>query len=108
MLTVPESTAPFTGEVRLTADVGVGEGAGVGVGVIVGVGDVIGVGVGVGAGVGVGVDSELATVTLIDALPTTPEEFLPSARIVWAPLATVVESQVKVYGGDDLKYLPSM
>ncbi len=120
MLTLPKTVAPFAGERMLTSGVGVGDGAGVGdglpvgpgdgvgagvgvavgngveVGAGVGVGEAIGVGVGVGGGVGVGVDAELATFTVIEAVATTPVEFLPWAMIVWLPSATFVESQVKV------------
>jgi hypothetical protein len=64
MLTVPETLAPFAGEVIFTAPVGVGVAVGVGVGVPVGVG------VDVGVGVGVGVGPPLLTVTLTESVPT--------------------------------------
>ncbi len=55
-----------------------------------------GVGVGVGVGVGLAVEAELATLTVIETVATTPVEFLPWAVMVWLPFATLVESQVKV------------
>jgi len=46
--------------------------------------------------------------TETEAVATTPLEFLPSTLIVWLPLATVVEFQLKVLGGEEARYAPSM
>src|SRR5690242_208514 len=97
--TVPETVAPFAGEVIRTAPPGAG------VGVAVAVREAVGAGVDVGVRVGV---APFATMTVIEAVPTTPVEFRPSARMVCEPLGTVTESQENVYGGDDIRYLPSM
>jgi len=46
----------------------------------------------------------LATLTETEALPSTvPVELYPFAEMVCAPLATVVESQLKVPGGVEAK-----
>jgi hypothetical protein len=103
MLTVPETEAPFVGEVIVTAPLGVG--------VAVGVEDALddGVDVGVGVCVGVAVAPPFWTVTVTEEVPITVLlELYALAEIVWLPFGTVVESQLKVNGGDDLKYLPSM
>jgi hypothetical protein len=60
--------APLAGLVILTADVGVG------------VADGVLVGVGLGVTVGVGVDKPLATVTVIESLPTWAPPG-PNARV---------------------------
>jgi hypothetical protein len=67
----------------------------------------VGTGVGAGVGpleVGVAVAAAFATVTLIDAVPSTvlvAEN--PVTEIVCAPLATVVECQLNVIGGVEAK-----
>ena len=96
ILTVPDTVAPLAGLVILTADAGVG----VADGVLVGVG----LGVALGVAVGVGVGPPLATVTVIESLPIWAP-LLENARveIVCGPLVTVVEFQLKVKGGDELK-----
>ena len=96
--------------------VAVAVGVVVAVAVVVGVADAVAVGVIVAVRVGVAVRVEVAvavapawTFTWIDALPTTaPEPLNPLAEMVWLPLLTVVESQLKVPGGVDAKYSPSM
>ena len=84
ILIVPDTVVPFAGDViAITAP---------------------GVGVGVGTpAVGVGVATPLATVTVTEALARRPLELKPLARIVWLPSGTVVEFQLKVYGGDEAK-----
>jgi hypothetical protein len=65
----------------------------------------VGIGLPAALAVAVGVDEvPLATVTLIDAVPSTvlvAEN--PVTEIVCAPLATVVEFQLNVIGGVDAK-----
>jgi hypothetical protein len=83
----------------------------VGVAVAVGVADALddGVIVGVGVRVGVAVAPPFWTVTVTEEVPSrVPLELYALAEMVWLPFGTVVESQLKVNGGDDLKYLPSM
>src|SRR5579883_2507804 len=102
MLTMPETVAPLTGDTMTTSADGVAEAVGVWVapvGVAVGVVDVA---------VGVGVGVPLATVTVTAAVATTPVEFLPATLMVWEPFTTLVESQLKVLGGEEARYLPSM
>jgi hypothetical protein len=92
MLTVPVTLAPLAGAVIFTA--------GAGVGVAVGVGLMLGVGVGVGVGVG----APLATVTVTESLPTCVPLLLNArVEIVCEPFGTLVEFQLKLYGGDDAK-----
>ena len=112
MLTVPETLAPLIGAVIFTAGVAVGVGLGVivGVAVIVGVGVMVGVdvtvaaGVAVGVVVGVGVGTPFATVTVTESLPTCVPLLLNArVEIVCEPFGTLVEFQLKLYGGDDAK-----
>jgi len=92
MLTVPVTLDPLVGAVILTAVAGVGVALGVGVGVPEGV------------GVGVGVGAPLATVTVMESLPTCVPLLLKArVEIVCEPFGIVVESQLKVNGGDDTK-----
>jgi hypothetical protein len=106
MLTVPETLAPLIGAVIFTAGVAVGVGLGVivGVGVMVGVDVTVAVGVAVGVVVGVGVGTPFATVTVTESLPTCVPLLLNArVEIVCEPFGTLVEFQLKLYGGDDAK-----
>jgi Na+-transporting NADH:ubiquinone oxidoreductase subunit NqrD len=92
---VPETVTPLAGDTITTFAEGVGDGVGVAnVAVAVGVADVT---------VGVGVGELLAIVTVIDAVATTPLEFLPSTLMVWAPFEMILEFQLKVLGGEDAR-----
>ena len=91
MLTVPDTVAPFAGEVIATTELGVAVGVGVGVGVTLPV------------GVGVGVAPPFETVTVTEACPMIPLPLFALTEIVWEPFATVVESQLKVNGGEDAR-----
>jgi hypothetical protein len=99
--TVPETVAPDFGDVIVTPPAGVGVGAGVevggGVGATVGVED--------GAGVG---DDPFLTFRVTEALATTVLLVLyPLTEMVCEPFATLLEVQLRVYGGDDATQFPS-
>src|SRR5690348_16949037 len=97
--TVPETVAPFAGEVIRTALPGAG------VGVAVAVREAVGAGVDVGVRVGV---APFATVTVRSEERRVGIECRPWTRMECEPLGTVTESQENLYGGDDTRYLPSM
>ena len=108
IVTVPATVAPFAGEVILTGPgvavevgVGVDPPVEVAVGVRVGVATPVAVAVAVRVGVGV---PPLATVTETESLPSSVPVLLKAlAEMVWAPLGTEVEFQLKLKGGDDVK-----
>ena len=89
MLTVPDTVAPFAGEVIFTTELGVAVGVGVGVTLPV--------------AVGVGVATPFATVTVTEACPMIPLPLFALTEIVWEPFATVVEFQLNVNGGEDAR-----
>ena len=79
IFTVPETVEPFAGEVIFTTEL-------------------------VGVGVGVGVEAPpLDTVTVTESCPITPLPLFAVTEMVCVPFATVVEFQLNVNGGDDVK-----
>jgi hypothetical protein len=46
---------------------------------------------------------QFVTVTVTESRPIIPLRVFALTEIVWLPLATLVESQLKVYGGDEAK-----
>jgi hypothetical protein len=85
--------------ITTSPDTGVGVGAAT---VLVGTGVTTGVGVTMMVGVEVG--PPLFTVTFTAAVPaTTPALLKAVAEIVWLPLGTVVEFQLKLLGGVEAK-----
>lgn len=75
-----------------------------GVALIVGVAVLVGVAVRVEVAVEVAVGPPFCTVTVTAAVPSVEPELLSAfAEIVWLPLVTVVEFQLKVKGGVEAK-----
>ena len=97
--TVPETVAPDTGDVIFTPPLGVAVAAGVGVRAVV---------VGTAVGVAVG-DPPFLTFTVMEVVATIALLLLyPLTEIKCVPLATPVELQEILNGGEDATQFPSM